>query len=43
MTRRGKGAFLVGEDAHGGVVLQLTDEHDASDGGGNVDGAETSL
>ena len=31
------------QDAHGGVVLQLADEHDAADGGSNVDGAETSL
>ena len=33
----------MGEDAHGGVVLQLADEHDAADGGSNVDGAETPL
>ena len=28
---------------HGGVVFQLADEHDAEDGGGNVDGAEVPL
>ena len=33
----------MGQDAHGGVVLQLADEHDAADGGGNVDGAEPPL
>ena len=34
-ARRGKRAFLVGQDAHGGVVFQLADEHDAADGGCN--------
>ena len=33
----------MGEDAHGGVMLQLADEQDATHGGGNVNGAETSL
>ena len=33
----------MGQDAHGRVVFQLADEHDAADGGGNVDGAETPL
>ena len=33
----------MGQDAHGGVVFQLADEHDAADGGSNVDGAETPL
>ena len=32
----------MGQDAHGGVVLQLADEHNAADGG-DVDGAETPL
>ena len=31
------------QDAHGRVVLQLADEHDAADGGSNVDGAEPPL
>jgi len=42
-ARRGKRTFLVGQDAHGGVVFQLADEHDAAYSGGNVDGAETPL
>jgi len=33
----------MGQDAHGWVVLQLADEHDAADGGSNVDGAEAPL
>lgn len=33
----------MGQDSHGWVVLQLADEHDAADGGGNVDGAEAPL
>ena len=33
----------MGQDAHGRVVLQLADEHDAADGGSNVDGAEAPL
>ena len=37
------GTFLMGQDTHGGVVFQLADEHDAADGGCNVDGAETPL
>ena len=40
----GKGTFFfMGQDAHGRVVLQLADEHNATDGGGDVDGAETPL
>ena len=33
----------MGQDAHGGVVFQLADEHDAAHGSGNVDGTETPL
>ena len=33
----------MGQDAHGGVVLQLADEHDAADGGCNIDRAEAPL
>ena len=33
----------MGQDSHGWVVLQLADEHDAADGGCNVDGAEAPL
>lgn len=38
-----QGNFFVRQDAHSGVVLQFADERDAAHGGGNVDGAETSL
>ena len=33
----------MGQDAHGGVVLQFADEHDAAHGSCNVDGTETPL
>ena len=42
-ARRGKGTFLMGQDAHGRLVLQLADEHDTAHGSRNVNGAETSL